>query len=96
MDGPNEVRLGPKPIVPSDPQAKAASPALTRAQQKAGNGSRRAGWRRFGEYIFLEDSRYASQQEFPAPLTAARRIPDPLLYGLERSAERLWPDRFYF
>src|SRR5262245_58809428 len=34
-------------------------------------------------------------RNFRPPLTAARRIPDPLLYRLERSEERLWRDRFY-
>jgi hypothetical protein len=32
-------------------------------QKKPGAASRPGGWRSFGEYIFLEDSRYASQAE---------------------------------
>jgi hypothetical protein len=34
-----------------------------RARNKPGAASRPGGWRSFGEYAFLEDSRYASQAE---------------------------------
>src|SRR5215470_20347870 len=66
MSRPNGARLGseaPCRPLPPDAHLKAASPALAWAQQKADDGSRRAGWRSFGEYIFLEDSRYASQRK---------------------------------
>jgi hypothetical protein len=32
--------------------------------KKPGAVSRPGGWRSFGEYAFLEDSRYASQENF--------------------------------
>src|SRR5262252_7553538 len=65
----------------SNPQLKAASPALAGAQQKTGNGSRRAGWRSFGEYIFLEDSRYASQRKN----TRRKRVYPPCTPSLDPS-----------
>src|SRR5262249_58612678 len=65
---PTEVRLGLKsPCRPFQSPTETASPALACAQQKTGNGCRRAGSRSFGEYIFLEDSRYASQRKNTAP-----------------------------
>jgi hypothetical protein len=36
--------------------------------KKPGAVSRPGGWRTFGEYAFLEDSRYASQEEFAGNL----------------------------
>src|SRR5215468_5291481 len=65
MSGPNKLRLGSQTPCrpPPDPQLKAVPPALACTQEKTGNGCRRAGSRSFGEYIFLEDSRYASQRK---------------------------------
>src|SRR5262249_7766700 len=39
------------------------SGARVRATKSPQQHPARAGWRKFGEYAFLEDSRYASQQE---------------------------------
>jgi hypothetical protein len=36
---------------------------LRARNKKPGAASRPGGWRNFGEYAFLEDSRYASQAE---------------------------------
>jgi hypothetical protein len=52
-------------------QARGAPPALADAQQKARAPLPRNGWRNFGGYSFLEDSRYTSQQE-NAAATACR------------------------
>jgi hypothetical protein len=48
----------------------------------------RAGWRSFGEYIFLEDSRYASQRENARrkPILPALRVLDPSCAGLTRAS----------
>src|SRR5262249_12110268 len=49
----------------------------------------RAGWRSFGEYIFLEDSRYASQRKkygTRADLSALRPVLDPSCAGLTRAS----------
>jgi len=63
MRGPHEVHLGSENhIVPFQSPAESRI-AGARARKKTGNGFRRAGWRGFGEYIFLEDSRYASQRK---------------------------------
>jgi hypothetical protein len=43
--------------------------AAAHAQQKPGAVSRPGGWRSFGEYAFLEDSRYASQENYEGNLT---------------------------
>ena len=86
MSRPNGARLGseaPCRPLPPDAHLKAASPALAWAQQKADDGSRRAGWRSFGEYIFLEDSRYASQRE-------NRRVPGAAQH-LKGVYARPWP-----
>jgi hypothetical protein len=40
-----------------------AGAACVRATKKPGAASRPGGWRSFGEYAFLEDSRYTSQPE---------------------------------
>jgi hypothetical protein len=40
-----------------------AAAARARATKKPGAASRPGHWRSFGEYIFLEDSRYTSQAE---------------------------------
>jgi len=37
--------------------------SLRARNKKPGAASRPGGWRNFGEYAFLEDSRYASQAE---------------------------------
>jgi hypothetical protein len=37
-------------------------------KKKPGAVSRPGGWRTFGEYAFLEDSRYASQANYEANL----------------------------
>jgi len=50
----------------------------------------RAGWRSFAEYIFLEDSRYASQRENLArkqirphpPESSSAKADDPVIAGL--------------
>jgi hypothetical protein len=39
-----------------------AAAACVRATKKPGAVSRPGGWRSFGEYAFLEDSRYTSQE----------------------------------
>jgi hypothetical protein len=42
----------------------AARGRATRSRnKKPGAASRPGGWHKFGEYVFLEDSRYTSQQE---------------------------------
>jgi len=40
--------------------------------KKPGAVSRPGGWRSFGEYAFLEDSRYASQENFAGNLVWRR------------------------
>jgi hypothetical protein len=56
------------------PNRKPHRPRSRARNKKTGNGFRRAGWRSFGEYIFLEDSRYASQQENPRVPGAAQHL----------------------
>ena len=48
---------------------------LRARNKKPGAASRPSGWRSFGEYIFLEDSRYASQEE-SLIVAASRRDED--------------------
>jgi len=45
-----------------------AAAACVRTRKKPGAVSRPGGWRTFGEYAFLEDSRYASQAIYEANL----------------------------
>jgi len=42
---------------------------LRARNKKPGAVSRPGGWRTFGEYAFLEDSRYASQANYEGNLT---------------------------
>jgi hypothetical protein len=48
---------------------------LRARNKKPGAASRPGGWRSFGEYTFLEDSRYASQAE-SLIVAASRRDED--------------------
>src|SRR2546429_9543421 len=46
-----------------------AAAARVRATKKPGAISRPGGWRTFGEYAFLEDSRYTSQEDYEGNLS---------------------------
>jgi hypothetical protein len=95
MSGPNEVRLGLKSPMSSlsIPNRNRIAGARMRATKTS---SRRAGSRSFGEYIFLEDSRYASQHKnmrrkriyppFALRCRAAHRDLLPRLISLRREA----------
>jgi hypothetical protein len=52
--------------------------------KKPGAVSRPGGWRSFGEYAFLEDSRYASQENFEDNVMRRRFL--RFQRGIERSA----------
>jgi len=50
------------PFLLSHQNTLRAAAACVRATKNPGAVSRPGGWRSFGEYAFLEDSRYASQE----------------------------------
>jgi len=46
--------------------------------KKPGAVSRPGGWRTFGEYAFLEDSRYTSQEDYEGQFDAAEFLAFPM------------------
>jgi hypothetical protein len=50
------------------PKYAARGRGMRARNKKPGAVSRPGGWRSFGEYAFLEDSRYASQENFEGNL----------------------------
>jgi hypothetical protein len=69
--GPPDFRFHPSQtawLIPSlsvvAPKYAARGRGMRARNKKPGAVSRPGGWRSFGEYAFLEDSRYASQENF--------------------------------
>jgi hypothetical protein len=56
------------PFLLSHKNTPRAARGLRARNKKPGAVSRPGGWRTFGEYAFLEDSRYASQEDFEGNL----------------------------
>jgi hypothetical protein len=54
-----------------------AASARVRATKKPGAVSRSGGWRTFGEYAFLEDSRYTSQEDYEGQFDAVEFLAFP-------------------
>ena len=52
------------PFLLSPENTPRAARGLRARNKKPGAVSRPGGWRTFGEYAFLEDSRYASQENY--------------------------------
>jgi hypothetical protein len=54
-----------------------AASGRVRATKKPGAVSRPGGWRTFGEYAFLEDSRYTSQEDYEGQFDAVEFLAFP-------------------
>jgi hypothetical protein len=59
-------------------QIRGARPHTRPRNRKPGAVSRPGGWRTFGEYAFLEDSRYTSQEDYEGRFDVAEFLAFPM------------------
>jgi hypothetical protein len=59
-------------------QTRGARPHMRPRSKKPGAVSRPGGWRTFGEYAFLEDSRYTSQEDYEGRFDVAEFLAFPM------------------